>query len=243
MDEHRFKIDAYTPETLPMARLAEYMADLAALLGCAESVHFERLEAGSTVLVHRVESEAVPKVIARVESVRRGDPDPDLEKVFRSLDKRLAEDNAVGELQVADAVLRFPGRERPKPINYGTIREASSIDGMVVSVGGRDATAHVILVDRDRAYTNIDISRELARELATHLYGRPVRLHGTGRWQRSEDGEWQLLGFRAREFEVLEDSDLSEVLDSLRNVQGGWPEKEDPLGYLSDIRNGPARRH
>ena len=29
--EFRFKIDCFTPETIPMARLAEYMADLADL--------------------------------------------------------------------------------------------------------------------------------------------------------------------------------------------------------------------
>ena len=34
--EHRFVIDAYTPDTLPMVRLAEYMADVAHLLGEVE---------------------------------------------------------------------------------------------------------------------------------------------------------------------------------------------------------------
>ncbi len=57
-DEYRFVIDAYSPETLPMSRLAEYMTDLARLFGTAERVHFVRLEAGSTVLVQRVEPEA-----------------------------------------------------------------------------------------------------------------------------------------------------------------------------------------
>jgi hypothetical protein len=31
--EYRFRIDAFTPETMPMARLAEYMSQLAQLLG------------------------------------------------------------------------------------------------------------------------------------------------------------------------------------------------------------------
>ena len=31
--EYRFSIDAYTPATMPMARLAEYMAQLALILG------------------------------------------------------------------------------------------------------------------------------------------------------------------------------------------------------------------
>ena len=49
--EYRFTIDAYSPETLPMSRLAEYMAEVARLLGKVDQVHFVRLEPGSTVLV------------------------------------------------------------------------------------------------------------------------------------------------------------------------------------------------
>jgi hypothetical protein len=57
--EYRLRIDAFTPETLPMSRLAEYMADLATLLGEQERVHFARLENGSTALVHTIECHSV----------------------------------------------------------------------------------------------------------------------------------------------------------------------------------------
>jgi hypothetical protein len=240
MDEYRFKIDAYTPDSLPMARLAEYMADLAALLGNVESVHFSRLETGSTVLVHKVEEEAVPKVSARLGALRRGEPDTDVERAYRSLDKRLAEDNAVGELRVSGSVVRFLGRDAPKPIQYGSVSESGSLDGVLVSVGGKDKFAHVILADRDRTFSNIDVSRELARELASHLYGGPLRLHGVGRWQRTEEGEWQLQRFRASTFEVLGDSALEDVVESLQGVKGGWSDVEDPFAYLSELRDGPT---
>ena len=49
-----FVIDAYSPETLPMSRLAEYMAQLATLLGEKSHVHFVELAAGSAKLVHAV---------------------------------------------------------------------------------------------------------------------------------------------------------------------------------------------
>jgi hypothetical protein len=37
-------IDALTPATIPMARLSEYMADFAELLGHEAHVHFERVK-------------------------------------------------------------------------------------------------------------------------------------------------------------------------------------------------------
>src|ERR1700740_2307709 len=45
--ELRFHIHEYTPHTLPMERLAEYLKNLAVLLGGTQEVHFVRLEAGS----------------------------------------------------------------------------------------------------------------------------------------------------------------------------------------------------
>ena len=45
--EYRFVIDACNPDTLPMSRLAEYMGELARLLGSPDQVHFVRLEGGA----------------------------------------------------------------------------------------------------------------------------------------------------------------------------------------------------
>src|SRR6202142_3266166 len=89
---YRLVIDAYTPETMPMGRLAEYMADLAAILGERAAVHFVGLEASSTVLVHKVETEAVPKVQERVALAKRGDGPPDAINGIRNLNRRLRED-------------------------------------------------------------------------------------------------------------------------------------------------------
>src|SRR5450755_4721417 len=87
--EFRFSIDAYTPETMPMARLAEYMKQLAEILGEPGAVHFERLETGSTVLVHKVEREAVPKVRERTAAVQRGDAPRDALRAFHAVNRLL----------------------------------------------------------------------------------------------------------------------------------------------------------
>jgi predicted ATPase len=70
--EYRYVIDAFTSDTLPMARLAEYMREVAALLGEPERVHFARLEAGSAVLVSKIEARVGPKVAARVNGLKDG---------------------------------------------------------------------------------------------------------------------------------------------------------------------------
>jgi hypothetical protein len=47
--EYRFKIGAYTPQTMPMARLAEYMAELAVLLGEPSPINKIIYHRGDTV--------------------------------------------------------------------------------------------------------------------------------------------------------------------------------------------------
>ena len=62
---YRFRIaDSYTPASLPMERLAEYMAALARLLGEPAHVHFDGVRAGSAVLAMSVDEPAQPIVIA-----------------------------------------------------------------------------------------------------------------------------------------------------------------------------------
>jgi hypothetical protein len=71
--EYRFAIaDSFTPQTLPMERLAEYVAALAKLLGERENVHFRSIEAGSAVLVATIDTPAQRKVRDRVIAVRDG---------------------------------------------------------------------------------------------------------------------------------------------------------------------------
>jgi len=121
-----FYIDAYSPETIPMAKLAEYMADFAALLGKEHRVHFDHLEAGSTTIVRRVEYEDVPKVTTRLDEIRRGAAPKELARIVEQIDTRLANDNAIGRVLFAAGehgstaeLASFPGRDRPKIPSHG----------------------------------------------------------------------------------------------------------------------------
>ena len=74
--EFSFKLKGFLPDRLPMQRLADYLAGLADILGEPESVHLIAIEPGSTNLVKKVDSIAIPKVHDRVNAVRRGDAPP-----------------------------------------------------------------------------------------------------------------------------------------------------------------------
>ncbi|PZV35970.1 hypothetical protein [Mesorhizobium kowhaii] len=235
--EYRFKIDAFSPETIPMARLAEYMKELAAVLGTEASVHFDRLEAGSTILVHKIEKEAIPKVRDRARSVMRHDAPAEAQRAYRSINKLLKEDNAVGSLKEPKGVLlHFPGRE-DKVEKYPPIRQHGTFDGKLVAVGG-GTDVHVRLESEGTVVAGFTTSdRRLGKELAKH-FDDVVRLVGWASWSRDADGKWTMTGFRIESFKSLRSASLSEALGELRAL----PVQFDDGAYqeLDAVRSGPG---
>lgn len=238
--EYRLVIDAYSPEKMPMVRLAEYMKHFADILGEPAAVHFAGLEAGSTVLVSRVEREASPKVKQRVISVRRREGPSDGMRAYRAINRLLREDDGIAllkEKQAGATVIRFPGREEAEE-SFPAVRQHGSIDGVVVRIGGKDQTVHVTLDSEDEQIAGCYTTRHIAKELGHKLF-EPVRLFGRGRWTRDDGGRWTLLDFKIESFEALADAPLSEALSELRSVKTDWG--AHALSELTSVRRGPGK--
>lgn len=239
--EIKFFIDAFTPDTLPMWRLAEYMGDLAKLLGEQPSVHFVRLEKGSTVLVNRIDDEAIPKVTGRAREVRDRTAPVDAMEAFKSLNRRLKQDNAVGRLFEPDnaEIIRFPGREEVEPVTFGAFKQDGTLDGVVIRLGGVGDPVPVTLETSDRVHSICMATREQAKILGQFIFGPELRLHGAGRWHRDEAGDWVMDRFTIKFFETLDGEPLSAVIARLRDVPGNeWREMENPWSELERIRGG-----
>jgi hypothetical protein len=240
MTEYRFRIDVFAPATLPMKRLAEYMAEVAKLLGEPEHVHFVGLEGGSTVLVSRIDREAETTIAKRLLAVKSGEGDPDALKAERKLDAMLARDDATGQLLDASGaeIIPFPGRMRPKL--YGPFREDGMLEGVLIRVGGKDESVPVWLRD-GTAIHKCTAKEDLARRVSVHYSsGNVLRVWGSGRWMREEDGTWSMERFDIREFEVLDEAPLPEVIRRLHAVQGAeWG--DDPIRELQRLRNGDGK--
>lgn len=239
--EYRFRIDAFTPETIPMARLAEYMADLATLLGSQERVHFSRVELGSLQILHEVEYEAIPKVKERLHGIRTRNAPEDAIKAYSNLDKKLAEDNAKASIETAnDKVMEFPGRERTQLNAYGPVTEPGTFDGILIRVGGRDETVPVYLLEGDVVH-KCNSNREMAKKLAPHLFGKTLRVHGAGKWNRDEFGNWVMERFNITDFTLLDESSLTDVVSGLRSIPGGIKELDDPMQELRRMRDSTEK--
>lgn len=239
-----FVIDAFTPETLPMARLAEYLTDLAVLLGEKELVHFVNVGDGSARLVHAVDDVAVPRVRARVAAARVADAESDERRAFESIDQRLRSDNASGELREADnlvdpKLLYFPGKNRHVDQVYGPFNEQGHLQGIVIQVGGRQRLANVNIQDGEKVYF-CEATREHAQQLAQLLYSQAIRVYGTGRYIRNADGQWEMKSFRISHFEKLDQRPLAETIERLRNITRKVGLDPQIIRQLTEIREDPS---
>ena len=240
--EYHFIIsESWHVGTIPMARLAGYMTELAKLLGENEHVHFEGVEEGSVRALIRVEEPAAPKVRERVARVHAGDGPDDAMRAFTKLDAMLAEDNATGHLAASDGaeIIPFPGKNREPRASFGPFAQEGTLEGEIVSLRGKDETIHVILRDGPVEYSGCETTPDIGRRLSQYFRNGVIRLSGTGTWFRDGDGCWELRRFRIKAFEPLDDTPLTEVVAKLRATPGNeWDQIADPVGTLLAERHG-----
>lgn len=241
--EYRFEIDIFTPLTLPMFRLAEYLEDLVELFGNRDHVHFLRVEEGSAAPVVIVDDPAIVKVDRRILQVRTGHGPAKALNAYRKLDDKLTDDNTSARLVNAGVkIIEFPGKNRRVARSIRSVREPGTLDGEVIMIGGRDETISIHVRSGDQIYL-CTASREQGRKLAKHLFEGKVRIYGEGIWIRTPDGTWKLDGFSVDSFIPLRSVALSKAVAELRSlVPPGLGEVDDPIRFLSELNevgNGP----
>jgi hypothetical protein len=238
--ELQFRIEGATPYTLPMARLAEYLKELAKLLGSEDRVHFLRVDEGSANCLMEVEEEYEPVISERVRQAQAGHSTKEANKAFKVLLDYLHDDenSAVMQWSRGDVVIEFPRKQTAGKVEYGPFTEEGSIDGLIVNLGGVDNTVPVHLVYQGRKFT-CNATPDMARRLRNHLLEKPIRVHGKGKWYRNAEGDWEMLKFDILDFEELSDASLWDVVGQLRSIpDNDLTKSEDPLGDMNKLRHG-----
>jgi hypothetical protein len=233
-----FSIDVFKPDTLPMSLLAEYMAQLAALYGSQQEVHFKEVRTGRAILSAIVEPGVSAAVEARLKLVQDPSAPEDLRKAYQNVNGMLKRDKAVGKIErIGEGViLAFPGRDTPVQRTY-KVKEAGVLDGVVIRIGGKDSTIPVWLKDTDGTIHKCEANSEMARELIHHYLAKPIRVSGQGDWQRDETGNWSLEGFKITGWDVLHETPIADIMNAARLAKGnGWNELDDPIKEHLQIR-------
>jgi len=226
-----FVIPGYTPETMPLNRLIEYLQQMAVVLGDPENLHLIDIRRSSTAPVLRTPIATALVARERAQRVQRGEGTRRQTDAYNKIRYMLRRDAAAAVQPQRPALLTTPNRvllEIPvAPDSTGAIeglRQFTTIDGQLMRIGGAGEVAALQVQSLEgQVLSGFTAKRALAKEMAMLLY-EPIRLSGVGQWCRNENGKWLLDRMLVQSYERLEDEDIVLTLERLRSLNVEWPE-------------------
>lgn len=225
-EEFSFVIPAYSPETMPLDRLIEYLQQISAVIGDPANLHLVEIKKSSTAPTFRVPKRAALVATERAAQLSRGDGTREQTRAYNRLRRMVRRDAPDARRPaVLSSSTRVILEIQPAPEDTGVlngVRQASSFDGLLISVGGVDAASIRLQAYDGRIVAGFTASRTVAKDLAKLIY-EPVRVSGPGIWARNEDGIWTLEKMQVQSFEPLEDTSAGDLLARLRAIDVDWP--------------------
>lgn len=227
-EEFSFVIPAFSPETMPLDRLIEYLQQISVVIGDPANMHLISIEKSSTAPRFRVPKRAALEAKERAARVYRGEATKDQTRAYDRL-RRMVRRDAPGAtrpaiLSSARAVILEIHAAPDDSGALSGIRQMTLLDGLLISIGGVGDAASIRLQSLDgQIISGITAPRGLAKEMAKLIY-EPLRISGPGLWGRSEEGVWGLEKMQVQSYELLEDDSLSHVFAELRDLDVNWPE-------------------
>jgi hypothetical protein len=237
--DYALKLRGITPKSLPMADLAQYLKEFAALLGAESKPVFTGLVKGSAVLRSSV-THSHPALVRQRLTQAANDPDSQGASNYRKLEDLINQHGLSAEIIDSKkiVVINFNKTAAKPTAAEVIIQDTAQLDGQVVYVVGQDDTVNVRLLDVGGRIHPVTVTNlQIAQELAKRFRGGIVRIHVHGTWKRSVDGAWEIHKVYADSIEDLEESNPLTVMTALRAVpNNGWNTLPDPVREWEDLR-------
>jgi hypothetical protein len=233
-------------DNLSLEDVGDYLSDFAGLLGKDVSPKYHSIKRGSLTISATVPVEREIDVKTRGFLLRTGDAPEDAVRARERLSRRLGINRAKRATlldssngKVIEIPVEKPGETAP-PVP--SVLRAGSLQGKVIRIGGRQDIVSVEVQDADGFVYLCKATRDIAKKLARDMFDPAVRIHGTGRWRRTEEGVWRVEDFMISHHEVLNDSSFADTINRLRAIPAAWKDASDPYSDLQKIKNGESRK-
>lgn len=239
-ERFEFVLPGYTPETMPLDRLLEYLGQLAVILGNPSDLHLIKIEKSSTKPVIVMPHHAAAKARKRARDTWEGGGPAQARNAYRRIRRMVSEDGGQPARLTSKSatILEFPSVDLGADQEIGSVRQSSSITGELIRVGGETEYDQILLRDiSGDVISGCFATKEVAKQLAKLLH-EYVRLHGIASWSRDRHGKWRMMRMKVQAFEEVDDETLGEALASVQQATVNWP--DDLSERLLAMRGGEA---
>lgn len=241
LEHFKFTVPGYTPETMPLDRLMEYLNQLSVVLGHPGDLHLVAVEKGSTRPVIAMRHDIAVKARHNAREVAQGGGSVRRREAFDRIRHMVSEDGgkpAVLKEPKGAVILKFPSVDIGQDQVIQSLRQPTSIEGTLMRVGGIAENAQLLIQEMNgTVIAGCTASRSVAQAMAPLIY-RAIRVSGIGTWHRTEEGKWAITRLHVQTFEALDESELEDVVAKLRAVNVRWP--ADSIEQLQAMRGQAA---
>lgn len=235
---YTFKIENFTPESMPFGRLVDYYLEIKKMLGVADNLHLVDVVEGSHGSAFRIDREHETAVLTRVMELNEGTAPKSAVRARDAINAMLRDDETSGSFfdSRGENIIPFPGNKTTKGSQI-RVRGAANFVGELYHIAGTKNDAKVRINTDAYGVVFCETSKEIAKALRDFLF-ESVKVSGRGMWTKSQSGKWDIDNFIITDFAPVKSESLRQSVDRLRDLKIDWP--KDPIGEIDKLeeRNG-----
>lgn len=225
---YTFKIDGFTPESMPFRRLVKYYEKIEKLLGLDGHLHLIGIKQGSHASAFAIDRRAETELNKRFLAIRTGRAPREVHNAIDEINDLLAVDETSGALlgPSGGEVIAFPGRLREEGDSFkitARIRVIGELYSVTGDENGVDLRLRTDAWGVVRARVSGDVEGKLRQKLKRFLFEQ-VEASGSGVWRREEMTSWKIGEFDVDHIAPVKEQSLRETIDRIRNLGLEWPD-------------------
>ena len=230
---YTFKIEDFTPESMPFGRLVDYYIEIKRMLGVADNLHLVDLVEGSHGSSFKIDKNHETALTRRLMEINEGTAPKAAVNAREAINKMLSEDGTSGSFYDSRGinVIPFPGK-LSAAASQVRMRGSASFVGELYHIAGTKDDAKVRISTDAYGVVFCATSKDVAKALRDFLF-EDVKVSGRGMWARTETGKWDIDNFIIADFAPVKKESLRQSVDRLRGMHIEWP--DDPVGEIAKI--------
>lgn len=217
-----FELKGRMPHQIPLARMASYMQEFAALIGSDDAALFSEIRPGSTRIAARPrEAGGQSAIRRRVLNASVGKGPREAVAAFKKITELASADRAPAKVTDGHtAIVHFPSNLP----TYDPIRviERGHVTGLLEGVlrdGQRGVKARI---RPDGEPLIICTATGAVGKRLGGLFLEYVRAYGFGHWKREKSGKWVCESLHIESIDPLSNVPLREAVRDLRGLDVAW---------------------
>lgn len=229
---YTFKIEGFTPESMPFGRLLEYYAEVKKMIGVVDNIHLIDVVKSSHGSAFAIDRRFESQLIARFCEINERNAPKNSLRAYDTINAMLKEDATSGAFEdaVGSNVVVFPG-QRSDADTLLKIRDSAAFTGELYHIAGTQGDAKVRISTDAHGVVFCTTTIDIAKALREFLF-EDVKVSGRGMWTRNE-GQWTIDDFYITDFAPITRESLRDAINGIRSIGIRWP--DDPLAEIDAL--------